>query len=181
MLNAFLRSKLDPVLSAAARKLGWNAMVVAFVGFAIGLAALPAVAKHYFLAGLGLFLASRLVFGFAAAAGRQAEAKGELALVYVLGTVALAGFPFAFALAAPEHAEAAAFLMFALTALFIAAFAFAKDDAPRQGVIGEAELILAFALAAIFPDWFGTIAYVTGVLGFVAAGMRIDSGLAALR
>ena len=40
-------------------------------------------------------------------------------------------------------------------------------------LIGAAELFGVFVLAALLPDWFGLIAYVTGVLCFVAAGVRI--------
>jgi hypothetical protein len=167
MLDRFLGNSIDPVLGALAQKLGLGGMLAACLGLFVGLAGLPLIGFHYYLPGLAVLVASRLVFALAI--------EGDRRLTEVLKAVSVAGYPFAFALAAPEHAASCAFLMFGLTAAFAAGFAYPRGDVPNVAA-GAADIIAVFALALLVPGWFGPVAYAAGVLFFVAAGQRIDAG-----
>jgi hypothetical protein len=127
---------------------------------------MPAIALRAYLPGLALVLLSRPISGLAAAAARQ---SGTAALSSVLDSIFFAGLPFAFALADPSRALASVFLMFALAAHSASFFAFPQT----RGWIGNFELVIGIALACVFPDLFAIVAYVLGVLFFVAAGGRI--------
>ena len=133
---------------------------------------------HYYLFGLSLLLLSRLQAGFAAVTARGSEAANRLALVCVFDAVVIAGLPFAFALGDPTRALACVFLTFALSVNIASAFAFATGDGPVRGGIWNTEIIIAIAFACVFPDRFSVIAYVLGVLCFVASGARVAVGIA---
>ena len=98
--------------------------------------------------------------------------------------------PFAFALAAPSRALAAMFLMLGLVARAAAATAAARlqDSGPilagleqASALVGKTELFVAFAAACVFPNWFSLIAYVVGILCFVAVGSRVAANAVSLR
>jgi hypothetical protein len=177
MLTIVLREMLGPAFSVAAGRIKGNGLMLALAGFGLGLAALVLASRHFFLLALVLLLTGWPFFAIAAEVShRRKEIKGKM-LPKLLQCVALAGFPYAFSLAMPENAVSATFLLFALTALFAAVFAFADDETRHDGPLGEIEILVVFALVAIVPEWFGPAAYVTGVLCFVAAGLRIDAAL----
>ena len=154
VLGRILRRLLDPLAS----RIGARAKLLNIVAFCIGLAAVALIARHFIWVGLAVFLAARFL---AAAAGRDDDAAE------VFSVVAFAALPFAFALDAPTRALPAVFLMFGMIANAAARLKFGPS------LIGAAELFGVFVLAALLPEWFGLIAYVTGVLCFVAAGVRI--------
>lgn len=173
MLDALLRRLTEPALEAVARRFSANALVFAFAGLALGLAALPAIAMRFYLPALAVVVVSRPVAGVAAAAGRQ-SGQGD-GLVSVFDAICFAGVLFAFALADPSRALAAVFLMFGLTAQWASALALGR------AWLGNFEILVAIAIACIFPDRFAIIAYVLGVLCFVAAGARIAALVAQRR
>jgi hypothetical protein len=166
MLDAILRRLTEPALTAVARRFTLNATACAFASFAVGLAALPAIAMQAYFPGLALVLLSRPISGLAAAAARQ---SGSAVLVGVFDSVFFAGLPFAFVLADPSRALASVFLMFGLAASSASFFAFPQ----ARGWIGNFELVIGVALACVFPDRFALVAYGLGILCFVAAGARI--------
>lgn len=170
MLDAFLRRLTGPALDAVARRFAVNAPALAFLGFAIGLAALPAIALKMYLPGLALLVLSRPVSALAAAAARQSE-QGDR-VVTAFDAICFAGVLFAFALADPSRAMAAVFLMFGLAARLASALMSARS------LIGNSEILVAVAIACVFPDRFAIVAYVLGVLFFVAAGARIAASIA---
>lgn len=173
MLDALLRRWTKPVSAAAARKIAGRGPAFALAGLAFGLAALPLFALGYYLAGLGVLLASRLVSALAAQAARETGNPALLAANAALDAVVLSGVPFAFALNDPARALPAVFLIFALSANTASAFAFADSDGLARGIVGTLEYLIAVALASVFPERFALIAYVLGVLCFVAAGARL--------
>lgn len=143
--------------------------MITVAAFVSGALALPMVGyKKYFLA-LGLLVLRGVldILDGAVARVRGPTRAGET-LDRVLDLVLTAAVPFAFALAMPERALAAMFLMLGL----VARAAAGEGREPAQ-LVGKTELFIAFALACIFPDRFSIIAYVVGVLCFVAAGRRV--------
>lgn len=131
--------------------MGAHAQVLRIAGFAVTLAALPAVALGHGWIGLGLLLA-----------GRALAVLGGPSLA--LDLITLAGLPFAFALADPARAVAASFLMFG----FVAVAASRRLDR-----IEEAVCTAGLALACLVPSWFSLIAYGLGVACFAVAGLRL--------
>jgi len=173
MLDALLLKLTGPVLDAVARRLALNALGLAVLGFAIGLAALPVIVMKMYLPGLALFALSRPVSALAAASARQ-SGQDEI-VVTAFDAICFAGVPFAFALADPSRALAAVFLMFGLAARLASALL------STRSLIGNTEILIAVAIACAFPDRFGIVAYVLGVLFFVAAGGRIAARIAQRR
>jgi len=160
MLDAVLGRILTPLLDAVASRIAVPAKLLDLVAFCIGLAAVVLIARHFVWVGLAVFLAARLLAAVAARSAGDDAAE-------VFAVVAFAAMPFAFALDAPVRALPAILLMFGMIANAAARLKFGPS------LIGAAELFGVFVLAAVLPDWFGLIAYVTGVLCFVAAGVRI--------
>lgn len=157
MLDAVLEKLFSPVLDRFALPDGRRAKILQLVAFAISLAAAPLIGHHWVLVGMTVFIAGRVVSALVPRDDDVAE---------VFNAIALAALPFALVLDAPVRALPAAFLMFGLAANRATALKFGR------GLIGSAELVLLFVLVAVLPDWFGLIAYVGGVLCFVAAGIE---------
>ena len=179
MLDALLHKWTGPVANAAARRLAWNPLAAAFAAFALGLAALPVIGMHYYLPGLALLVLSRPLAGLAAAAARRCNDSHALVVMSVFDAVVFAGMPFfGFALGDPARALACVFLTFALAVNIASAFAFATGDGPARGGIWNTEIIIAIAFACVFPEHFAIVAYVLGVLCFVASGARVAAGIA---
>ena len=150
-----------------------NVAAFSLAGLALGLVALPLFSLGFYLAGFGVLLASRLVSALASAEAREMGNTAQFAANSAFDAVVLSGVPFAFALGDPDCALAAVFLIFALSANMASAFAFADSDGLARGIIGTLEYLIALALVSVFPERFALIAYVLGVLCFVAAGARL--------
>lgn len=141
-------------VEAARARAGDAALCIA--GFAVGLAALVAIALGHTWLGLCLILIGR---------GVAFLGRGSQTLAVALDPVFFASLPFAFALADPSHAVSAAFLLFA----FVASIATTR----RLEKIDEIVATAAFALACIVPERFGPIAYALGIACFAIAGVRL--------
>jgi phosphatidylglycerophosphate synthase len=179
MLDSLLRRQFSSFVALPAARLSTrvsaNALTVG--AFVAGAAALPAIGFRKYLVALGLLAVARALDGLD---GPVARARGTSPfgcyLDQVLDLIITAAVPFAFALAEPERALAAMFLMLGLVARAAAA---ASLPGPMVGLpeqnslIGKTELFVAFALACILPDRFNLIAYVAGVISFLAAGQRM--------
>jgi phosphatidylglycerophosphate synthase len=172
MLDAFLSRYLAPRLAPWAARLSRavSADVLTVTAFVCGAAALPAIgAKKYFLA-LGLLVLRGALDVLDGAVVRVAgPSRMGAVLDRVLDLVMTAAVPFAFALAQPDRALAAMFLMLGLVARAGAV----TSAADGRALIGKSELFVGFALACLFPDRFSIIAYILGILCFVAAGQRV--------
>ena len=117
MLDARLRRLIDPPLDrlcAPLARYGLSANLATAVGFAIGLAAMAAIAAQAYGLGLGLLLLNRLLDGLdGALARRQGITDLGGFLDIVCDFIVYAGVPIAFALADPgANALPAAFLIF---------------------------------------------------------------------
>lgn len=181
MLDALIRRYTLPVLAVPARRiaeLGVSGDALTTSGFVIGIAALPAIARHAYLLGLGLITLSRIcdVLGISVARLKGSTRSGVY-LERVLEFIWTASVPFAFALAQPDRALAAMYLMLGLVAR---AAALSDETKPKSDVLaigaeflGKSETFLAYALACIFPAWFSIISYALGTVCFVMTGIRV--------
>jgi phosphatidylglycerophosphate synthase len=179
MFDPILRRLAAPLLARGATPLSAvGADLVSLAGFAVGIAVIPAIARHAYGVGLVLLLLNRLIDALDGAVARQTRATGRGAFLdATLDLIVFTGVPFAFALAEPSHALAAVFLVFAIAASGAASVFLNAQGWSVAGFVGrimeDTELTLAFAIACLMPAWFGIVAYVAGALCFLTAGARI--------
>lgn len=193
MLDARLRRVIDPPLDRLAAALagcGLTANQATLTGFAVGVAAIPAIASGAWLVGLALILINRLFDGLDGAIARRrglTDLGGFLDIV--LDFIFYAGIPFGFALADPgANGLAAAFLLFSFIGTGSSFLAFATMAAKRGlstdlrgrkslyylgGLTEGTETLLTFVLACLYPAWFPVIALVFGLLCWVTTATRI--------
>jgi phosphatidylglycerophosphate synthase len=198
MLDAPLRKLIEPPLVAAASRIaatGASANVLTLLGFASGLGAVVAIGSGRYLTGLGLLAVNRAFDGLDGAVARQSHPTDLGAYLDIsLDFIVYAAIPFAFALADATRALAAAFLIvsFVSTGTTFLAYAIlaAKQGLSTEwrgkksfyylgGLTEGTETFIAFALMCAFPERFGLIAYVFGVLCFVTAGGRLATAVEA--
>jgi phosphatidylglycerophosphate synthase len=189
MLDAALRPLIDPPLDRFGRALaaqGVSANAVTLVGFAIGLAALPALAAGLYVTALLLILVNRLYDGLDGAVAR-ATGSTDLGgfLDIVCDFVFYAAVPFGFALADPANALAASFLVFSFMGTGASFLAYAVIAAKRRvavapsktffyldGLTEGTETILCFVLMCLFPAAFPAIAWIFGALCWITTATR---------
>ena len=195
MFDRPARRRLDPLLDALAEwsvAHGISANTVTLIGFGIGLLAMLAVAGGHDFIGLVLLLINRTADGVDGAVARRtlpSERGGYLDIV--LDFLIYSGVPFAFAVGHPEHALAAAFLIFSFvgTGTSFLAFAIFKRDAPSLGkafhylggLTEGTETIAFFVLVLLFPNAFGTAAWIFGALCWLTTAGRISAAMSVLR
>ncbi len=201
MLDARLRPVIDPPLARLAAVLdrrGISANAVTLAGFAVGVAAVLAIAAGAFAAALVLFLFNRLGDGLDGALARRhriTDLGGFLDIV--LDFLIYAGLVFGFALADPDrNALAAAFLLFAFMGTGSSFLAFAimaarrglESDArgPKSlyylgGLTEGTETILFFLLALLLPARFPLLAVLFGAMCWLTTAARIATAWRLLR
>ena len=196
MLDRHVVPRIRPALARGARALharGATADRVTAAGFALGLAAVAAVALGAPLAGLALLLLSRLADGLDGELARiDGPSDAGAFLDITLDFVFYALFPVGFALADPDaNALAAAVLVASFVGTGASFLAFAAQ-ADRLGIervqfahkgmtyldgLAEAtETIAAFALMCLFPDAFAIIAWAFAAVCTLTAANRVVSG-----
>ena len=201
MLDARLRPLVDPFLgrmAAALDRRGVGANAVTLVGFAVGLAAIGAVALEAYGIGLLLFAINRVGDGVDGALARRhriTDLGGFLDLV--LDFLIYAGLVFGFALAdPPANALPAAFLLFAFMGTGSSFLAFAIMAARRGlestahgpkslyylgGLTEGTETILFFVLAMLMPARFPLLALLFGAMCWLTTAARIATAWRLLR
>jgi len=201
VLDARLRPVIDPPLARLAAVLdrrGISANAVTLAGFAVGVAAVLAIAAGAFAAALVLFLFNRLGDGLDGALARRhriTDLGGFLDIV--LDFLIYAGLVFGFALADPDrNALAAAFLLFAFMGTGSSFLAFAimaarrglESDArgPKSlyylgGLTEGTETILFFLLALLLPARFPLLAVLFGAMCWLTTAARIATAWRLLR
>ena len=178
MLDRAMRPLIDPPLNRAGRLLadaGISANAVTLGGFAVGLAALPAIATGHYLAGLALLLVNRLSDGLDGAVARvrgPTDLGGYLDIV--CDFIPYSGWAFAFAVADPANAIPAAFLMLSFMGTGSSFLTYAIFAAKRGvtteirgskslyylgGLTEGTETILIFVLFCLLPQHFATMAW----------------------
>ncbi|HEY5348067.1 MAG TPA: CDP-alcohol phosphatidyltransferase family protein, partial [Rhizomicrobium sp.] len=147
--------------------------------FAVGLGAVGAIAHGLYLWGAALILASRVLDGLDGEVARATTPTNRgAALDLILGFMLAAALPFGFALADPPRALAAMFLIFSLASQAVASLSLALISVRTGrgiGVTDKSAVHIAMLLACLLPDWFSIIAYVLGVVCFIAIGVRVAS------
>jgi phosphatidylglycerophosphate synthase len=201
MFDARLRKLIDPPIDRLCRpllRLGVSANLATIVGFAIGLAAMVAIARQAYGLGLGLLLLNRLLDGLDGALARHAgisDLGGFLDIV--ADFIIYAGVPCAFALADPTaNALPAAFLIFSFVGTGSSFLAYAIMAAKRGittelrgrkslyylgGLTEGFETIVVFVLACLWPAWFPLIAWIYGGLCWLTTATRIAVAWQTLR
>lgn len=200
MFDRAVRRRIDPFLeqlAAHAVRRGIGADQVTLTGFAIGLAAMAAVATSAYVTALILLLLNRLSDGLDGAVARATTVTDRGAyLDIVLDFVFYAGFVFAFAVARPMDAVASAFLIFSFIGTGTSFLAYAivaaqrgwtpdnaqgKGFAHLGGLAEGTETILVFMLMLLWPASFAPLAWIFGVLCWLTTFTRIATTLRALR
>lgn len=179
MLDARLRPLIDPPLNALGRRLaraGFSANMLTLSGIALGLAAGGAIAHGYFIAGLALVLANRLLDGLDGAVARATRLTDFGGYLDIVGDfVFYVAVPLGFALAAPANALPAAVLIASFTLTGVSFLAFATLAAKRgietdahgkksffynTGLAEGTETIAAFLAMCLWPAAFTLIAWI---------------------
>jgi phosphatidylglycerophosphate synthase len=196
MLDAQVRKLIDPPLATIAARValwGVTANALTSAGFAIGVGAVIAIALGHNLVGLVLIVVNRFLDGLDGAVARLAVPTDLGAYLDIaFDFIVYAAIPFAFALADPSRALPAAFLILSFVSTGTTFLAFAVFAAKRGistdlrgrkslyylgGLAEGTETFLVFALLCLFPEKFGAIAYVFGVLCFITAGSRVAAAV----
>ena len=192
MLDGVIRPLIDPPLDRAAsgiRAWGVSADALTVAGFAIGLAAVPAIATEHYAAGLVLLSVNRLFDGLDGAVARQTSPTDRGAyLDIVCDFIFYSAVVFAFALARPADARAGAFLIFSFVGTGSSFLAFCAVAAKRSlvttargtksiyylgGLTEGTETIVLFIVVCLFPASFAAAAYVFGALCWITTASRV--------
>lgn len=173
MLDRFLRPYFATLLKPFAANLSQRnipAWGIGLLSLATTLGACVAVGRRTYLLGLaGLIVAGALDLLGSAVARLTAGEPSDVRIDRIMGLLAAALIPFAFALAQPDRALAAMFLLLGLT---VWSAARSSDDGVGS-LLGKSELFVGYSIACLLPDWFSVVAYVTGTVCFMSAGIDV--------
>ena len=201
MLDRSLQALLRPTLMAAGRALvrvGVGADALTCWGFVLGMAAAICIACQWWLTGLALLLASRLLDGLDGAVARLTQPTDAGAFLDIaLDFLFYAAIPLAFAVADPAHnALPAAVLLASFIGTGSSFLAFAALAEKRGltdtalpgkgfyflgGLTEASETIAVFAAMCLWPAYFAQLAYVFASLCALTTGMRVVWGHRRLR
>ena len=179
MLDPLIRRYASPPATRIAA-LGLSPTALTVAGFALGIAAVPAIERHAYAVALALIAVGRLLDAAGAISARPSQPEPFADYTgRILDLIWTASVPFAFALAEPDRALAAMFLVFGLTVRAVTPPIAGQADPPGRvleaggRLVEKSELFVAYALACVFPDRFSIIAYTLGMLCFVMVGFRV--------
>lgn len=191
MFDARLRPLIDPPLNAAGKWLGErgvSANMLTIAGMFVGLAAAVAISQGAFVPALALILLNRLVDGLDGAVARFVGPSDFGGYLDSLCDFAFyVAVPLGFAAAEPANALPAALLIASFTVTGVSFLAFAAIAAKRglettahgqksffysTGIAEGAETIAVFVMMALFPAYFGVIAYVYAALCLLTVVQR---------
>ena len=197
MFDAAIRPHIDrPLAQVAARLVAWkiSANSVTAMGFLLGMGAAGLIASQLYMAGLALFLVSRVLDGLDGAVARQTrltDLGGYLDIT--LDFIVYASMVFGFALADPvRNALPAAFLTTSFMAPAATFLAYAIIAAKRGittdlrgkkslyylgGLTEGFETILTICLMCLLPYWFPIIAVVYALMCWITGGTRIAAAV----
>lgn len=199
MLDSRIRPFIDPMLGKLGSRLvqqGITANQVTWVGFAIGLLAIPVVIMGWYLLALVLILINRLCDGLDGAVARvlgKTDLGGYLDIV--LDFIFYSAIVFAFCLAKPDAAIYGAFLIFSFIGTGTSFLAFAvmaeKRDIETKaqgeksifyldGLAEGFETILVLVLMCLLPDYFWILALGFGVLCWISTLGRVRRAMQVL-
>jgi phosphatidylglycerophosphate synthase len=194
--NAAVQRPLQRMAQVLQRR-GWHADQVTWLGFAIGLLALPLIAlglPQWALLAIGL---NRLADGLDGALARLTHPTDRGAFLDIaLDFLFYASIPLGFALADPaRNALAASVLIYSFVGTASTFLAFAVLAAKRGisssaypakgfyylgGLTESVETITLFVLMCLVPDWFAALAYGFAALCALTTVTRIVAGVKVL-
>jgi len=194
-LNTLLKRPLDSFARSLLRA-GLRPDTVSWIGFAIGLGAVPLIATGRSDLALVCILLNRLADGLDGAMARQSQPTDRGAFLDIsLDFLFYSAIPLAFALADPaRHGLAAAVLIYAFIGTGSTFLAFAVIAAQRGltsttftgkgfhylgGLTESTETIAVFSLMCLMPAWFNPLAFGFAALCGVTVVTRIAAGLKA--
>lgn len=201
VLDRWALPALSPALSTAARalrRLGVGADWVTAAGFAVGLAALPALAWQRYELALLCILLNRLCDGIDGALARlagpsDAGAYLDIVLDFIFYAAVVCGFAWADPAANALAAATLLFAFFGTGASFLAYAVLAEKRGRRrlhypskgfyylQGLTEGTETIAFLVLFCVLPAYFAPLAYLFAALCGVTAVTRVVGGYRALR
>ena len=194
MFDAYLRPPLDRLLSRVARPLvacGISANMVTIAGGVVWGFACVATAFGFYHIAIALLALNRICDGLDGAVARltlPSDFGGFLDIVTDFLFYSL--LPFSFALSRPEDSLAAAFLIASFVGTGTSFLAFAIVAAKRGistevrgtksffylgGLVEGTETSAILGLILLFPEWFGVIAVIFGLLCWLTTIYRISS------
>ena len=193
ILNNALQRPLTRLAGVLVRR-GWRADQVTWVGFALGLCAVPLIAlghTHWALLAMAL---NRLADGLDGSIARLTQPTDRGAFLDIsLDFLFYASIPLAFALADPQaNALAAAVLIYSFIGTASSFLAFAVLAAKRGlsstaypgkgfyylgGLTESFETLLVFTLMCLAPGWFVPLAYGFAALCALTTVTRIAAGI----
>lgn len=185
-------------LATALIRAGVKADQVTWIGFAIGIGAVPLIATGHFFWAVTCIVGNRLADGLDGTIARQTQATDRGAFLDIaLDFLFYSAVPLAFALADPAaNGLAAAVLIYSFVgtgstflafAIIAAKRGLASDAYPNKGfyylggLTEAAETIAVFVAMCLFPGWFAVLAYVFAALCALTTATRIVAGLQMFR
>lgn len=194
--NAAVQRPLQRMAKVLQRR-GWQADHITWLGFAVGLLALPLIAlglPQWALLAIGL---NRLADGLDGALARLTRPTDRGAFLDIaLDFLFYASIPLGFALADPAHnALAASVLIYSFVGTASTFLAFAVLAAKRGisstaypakgfyylgGLTESVETITVFVLMCLVPDWFVVLAFSFAALCALTTVTRIVAGVKVL-
>ncbi len=192
MFDAVLRHVIDPPLSRIGKMVasfGVSANTVTVSGFVLGMSAIPLIVFEFYFSALALILINRVFDGLDGAVARDtvlSDFGGYLDVI--CDFIFYSGIVFAFALAKPENSVVSAFLIFSFmgtAATFLTYAIMAEKHKITTDIRGikslyylgglaeGAETIIVFVLFCLFPDYFGPVAIIFGIMCWITTATRI--------
>ena len=199
MLDRKILDLTRSTLLSLARKLvakGIRADQVSWLGFALGLCAVPLIALQHELWAIVFILLNRLADGIDGSIARLTTPTDRGAFLDIaLDFLFYSAIPLAFALANPQqNALAAVTLLYAFVGTGSSFLAFAVIAAKRQlssthfpekgfyylgGLTEATETIAVFVLMCLLPQYFWALAYTFAALCALTTATRIVAGIKA--
>ena len=193
MFDGMARRLIQPSLDAVGRSLvraGISANSVTYAGFALGVAAMIAIALQHYGLGLIFILASRLCDGLDGAVARASEKTDYGGFIDIVLDFAFYGaIPLGFALADPQaNAVPAAVLLlsFYINGASFLAYAImaekhglvSQDRGEKSlffttGLAEASETLAVFIAMCLAPQWFAVLAYLFAAITAYTALSRI--------
>jgi len=183
MLDSAVRPFLDPPLKSVAGvlvRLKVPANVVTWVGFAVGMAAIPALAANAYGLALLLILVRSIADGLDGAIARATHTTDYGGFLdIVLDFIFYGGVVLGMALAQPQNAVYAAFLIWTFmgtASSFLAYAVLAEKHGLTTEIRGDkalyylgglaegTETIIVFILFCLTPAWFPLLAVIFGLM-----------------
>ncbi|MBU3914499.1 CDP-alcohol phosphatidyltransferase family protein [bacterium] len=201
MLDKWSIHLVKPVLKKTAgslNKLGLSANQITGIGFFIGMMAVPALWKQYYLLALGFIVLNRIFDGLDGELARlrgTSDAGGylDITLDFIFYSAVIWGF----ALANPEvNALASATLIFSFIGTGSSFLAFAIIAAKLNieqlncsrksfyylgGLTEGTETIVVLILFCVFPESFPLLAYIFSGMCWITVVFRVIAGYATIK